>query len=264
MLPRPPAAVKLDGRRRALHAAAMRIALSLLLFQSLLPAQVALPGGTGSLRPGPEWTVLQSSELTATERSTDPAAEPARGFLRAIIDELRRGDRAATHMLLHALGPGGELRVMNLWSAPGSASGAQLLAASTVDGMQKTLQPGLEAAGTTVTYDGHADPLLFTNGSVRLRFRCQRGELGWQVDHHLVPAGENLQYCEALTFPGDVSAVPAVEAVLRTFDGARDGKSGTSMLLPLALGGILGGLCGVMAGRWRQRRLAAARSQRAE
>lgn len=251
----------LDESPRALHAAAMP-ALPLLSLPSLLvllaaclPAQLALPGGTGNLSPGTDWIVLRSAELLAATRASDPAAEPARTMLQSVIAEIAQQGRSADHVLLQGRGPDGQLRLANLWSAPGSTSGATLREATVVDGIRDTLLSGLRTGETQVTYGGHADPGLFANGSLRLRFRCERSGLSWNIDHHIVPAGESLQYCEVLTSPDDSGALAAAEALLRTFDGARDGKSGTSMVLPLVLGGALGGVLGTMVSRWRLRKL---------
>lgn len=51
--------------------------------------------------------------------------------------------------------------------------------------------------------------------------------------------------------PDDAGGEAAVTALLRTFDGAREGSSLPGMLI----GGLAGAMAGVLAGLWRRNRL---------
>lgn len=221
---------------------------------ALLPAQqLLLPGGTGRLVPPAGWTALPASELAAPTRSSDPTAEPARTTLLALIGELQQQQRTGEHVLLHQLGAGDALRNINAWSMPGSAIGAQLMQADTVTQVREALTTTLAAGGAKVEFVGHDDPKLFAH-SLRLRFALQQGERRWLLQHHVVPAGDRLQYFETVSMPGDGGAEDAFAAVLRTFDGARDGTP-PSTLIYMVLFGMCGGLAGIAAAKWRQRRL---------
>jgi hypothetical protein len=248
----------MDARRAPRHAAPMRaiaVTFACLCSFVLLPAQqVQLPGATGKLVPPAGWTVLQASELAAPSRANDPTAEPARTMLLAMVGELQTHQRTGEHVLLHQLGAGDALRSINAWSVPGSATTAALLQADAVTKVREAMLTSLAAAGAKVEFVGHDDPKLFGNGSLRLRFALQQGELRWLLQHHLVPAGERLQYFETLALPGDAGADDAFAAVLRTFDGAVDGTP-PSTLTNMVLGGVCGGLAGIATALWRRRRL---------
>ncbi|MCU0865579.1 MAG: hypothetical protein MUC36_17475 [Planctomycetes bacterium] len=221
----------------------------------LLPAQqVQLPGATGKLVPAAGWTVLQANELAAPSRASDPAAEPARTMLLAMVGELQQQKRTAEHVLLHQLGAGDALRCINAWSVPGSATAKALLQADAVAQVREAMLTSLAAAGAKVAFAGHDDPKLFGNGSLRLRFSLQQGERHWLLQHHVVPAGDRVQYFETVALPGDAGAADAFAAVLRTFDGAVDGTP-PSTLTNMVLGGVCGGLAGIATAMWRRRRL---------
>jgi hypothetical protein len=222
-------------------------------FASLPAQQVSLPGGTGKLTPPGGWTVLAANELAAPSRASDPTAEPARTMLQSMVGELQRQQRTGDHVVLHQAGAGDALRFVNAWSTADSATAAALQHDDAVAQIREVLTKAMAVGGASVEPLGHEDPKLFANGSLRLRFKLQQGNRQWLLQHHVVPAGERLQYFEAVTMPGDGEAEAAVAAVLRTFDGARDGTGG--MLGRMALGGVCGAMAGIAAALWRRRRL---------
>jgi hypothetical protein len=247
-----------DARLGARHAAAMHalvMTFACLCSFALLPAQqVPLPGATGRLLPPAGWTVLRASDLATPTRASDPTAEPARTMLAAMIGELQQRQRTAEHVVLYQLGAGDALRSINAWSMAGSATTAKLQQADAVTQVREALTTAMAAGGAKVEFVGHDDPQLFANGSLRLRFSLQQGDRRWLLQHHVVPAGDRLQYFETVAMPGDGGADDAFAAVLRTFDGARDGTA-PSTLTNMVLGGVCGGLAGIAAAMWRRRRL---------
>jgi hypothetical protein len=214
-----------------------------------------LPGVTGKLRPDASWTPLSGAALDRDARPTDPGPGLARDLLHAAIGELRREQRTGDHLLLQALGPAGQLRLVNAYAAAGSVTGDELRRDEAATRLREALEPMLRGDGITVTFAGHDDPGWFATGCLRLRFTLQREAQAWQVHYHVVPAGEQIQYFEALSFPDDTAAPTAIEAVLRSFDGARDAPSRFGLFGNMLLGGALGGALGVATARWRRRRL---------
>lgn len=229
-------------------------ALAALLAAATPAQQVAFPHRVGHLTPGPGWTVLGAADLAAAERASDPAAEPARGVLRAVIAELQSRQRAAEHVLLHAAGPHGALRLVNAYTAPVHATGAALREPAAAARMRQALEPELARGGAKVTFLGDDDPGLFRTGSTRLRFLQETAAGTFRLDHHAVPAGDRVVYFETIWTPGDAEAEAAIAAVVRTFDGARDSLA-DPMLRNLMLGAVLGGGAGVLMALWRRRRL---------
>ncbi len=230
------------------------LALTTALTGTLLAAQqVVLPHDAGMLSPPAAWTVLRAAELDAAERITDPRDEPARGLLRDRIETLRKDQRTAEHVLLHATGEHGRLRLVDAYSAAGGTSAAALRGHEAAAQVRGNLEPALRAGGATIEFLGHDDPQVFATGSLRLRFRRTTGAASYFVHHHVVPAGDRTAYFEVAFFPDDAPAEAQVAALLRTFDGARDGADRT--LRNMLLGGLLGGATGVMAAMWRRRRM---------
>jgi hypothetical protein len=227
---------------------------SLLALTPLTAQRIALPHATGGLRPSAEWTVLQRAELDAEQRPSDPADEPARSLLSAAVGDLRTRQRTAEHVLLHSRGGAtGELRLVNAYSADGGAAAAEVLAEPAVAKVRAAFEPTLAAPGITVSYLGHGNADLFVIPSLVLRFQLDGSGRTWQVHHHVVPAGKRIQYFETLHFTNDASGQAAIDALLRSFDGAREGGS-DPILRNMLLGGAAGALAGVMAAMLRRRR----------
>ena len=215
-----------------------RSAVTLLLF--LAPQdRVPLAGGTGTLAAGAPWTVLREAEFNASERASDPRQEPARTVLAATVDALRTARRTAQHVVLHAPGTTGQLRLINCYHGSPSLRGSELRETAVIDQLRHVVEPKLQAEGVTVTYRGHAHPELFPVGCARLRFELRAAETRWTVDYHAVPAGEAMQFFETMYFGDDAGAEQAIETVLRTFDGARD-PSRSSALGRMVRNGVIG------------------------
>ncbi|MBL8754101.1 MAG: hypothetical protein JNK15_12445 [Planctomycetes bacterium] len=220
-----------------------------------LAQKVDLPAGTGHLRPGPEWVVLDATRLAQKERTDDPKPELARAMLGGVVEELRKRDRTGQHVVLHTTGANDRLRLINCYRADGSAKGSDLRGKTVIDAMKKAIEPTIAAEGATGTFVDHVHPDLFATGSVRLRFEVRLQDQRWFLDYHAVPAGPSLQFFEVLHFPDDPDAEGAIEAVLRSFDGARDGYR-RSLLENAMYGGAIGGVLGGLLW-WRRRRKAA-------
>lgn len=229
-------------------AAAFCIALS-------LGAQdrIALPHGTGSLGALPGWTAVAGGGPPATPAA--PAlAEPARALLDGVFATLRERQREAEHVLVHAPGSRpGELRLVNCYSSPDPTRSQDLQDAAFVDRLRAALEQNLTSPGVTVKCLGSRQPGLFPVGSLALEFAVVADGLELRVEHHVVPAGDRTQNFETTWFPNDVDARGEIEAVLRTFDGAREGAPDHT-LRNMLLGGAIGGILGVITARRRRRR----------
>lgn len=226
--------------------------LPLLLAAAAAAQQVALPHGTGHLTPGPGWIVLDAEALAAQSRPDDPRDEPAKALFLATLAALQQPERKGQHVLLHAPGDApGSLRMVNAYGSPGAATSADLQNEATVNGMRDTMLATLRTDGNEVRFDGADHPGVFPIGSVRLRFTLTNGSASRQLHYHVVPAGSLVQYFEAMLQPDDAGGEAAVTALLRTFDGAREGSSLPGMLI----GGLAGAMAGVLAGLWRRNRL---------
>lgn len=246
----------MDERAAGLHAAVMRprhfCFLLLLLAGTAGAQQIALPAGTGHLTPGPGWTTLDAEALAAPSRPSDPSDEPAKALFQATLAALQQPERKGLHVLLHARGDTpGSLRLVNAYCARGAATSADLQSQAKRDEMRDTLLATLRTDGNEVRFDGADQPELFPVGSLRLRFTLTQGSAAHQLHYHVVPAGSFTQYFEAMLQPDDAGGEAAVAALLRTFDGAREGSSLPGMLI----GGLAGALAGVLAGLWRRNRL---------
>ena len=222
--------------------------------------QVELAGGTGRIAPGQEWTVLRQAELAAATRPTDPTGALPRAMLQGVVDELRTRARTADHVLLHAAGPADQLRMINCYHGDGSTTGAELRDPKAIEALRRAVEPNVATGGATATFGGHSHPDLWPTGSLSLRFDVQMQDQRWTLDYHVVPAGSSLQFFEVLHFPDDPAAVPAIEAVLRSFDGARDGRR-SSLVTSALTGALIGGLLGVSAWSARRRTAQAANAR---
>ncbi len=239
----------------------LAILLSSLLSALAAQERVALPNATGTVMPSSGWTVLRAPELAAAQRASDPTAEPGRTTLLAAIEQVQKNERTGDHVLFHAPGAvPGSLRLVNAYSAPGRATSKDLVSPASAEAIRKVLEPTLTAPDVTVTWLGHADAQLFPIGSLVLRFQLACADRRWELHHHVVPAGTRLQYLETMHFVDDADGPAAIDALLRTFDGARE-ATGNPILVNMMIGGIAGAVAGIAAGllrrRWRLRRTAA-------
>lgn len=234
--------------------------LALALVAPAVAQQVPLPDGTGNLVPPAGWVVLRDAQLTASERASDPVAEPGRTLLRDLLTTLARSGASAGHVVLHVPGDGaGSVRIVDAYSAPSEATVRRLQRPETIAAMRDALVAALQADKLEVQYEGHEATSLCGVGGVRLRFVLQKDGRRWLLHHHAMPAHTRVQYFEALLLPEDTGGPAAVDALLRTFDGAVDAPPTMTGLL---IGGVAGALAGMLAGLWRKKRLqrAAARA----
>lgn len=226
---------------------------------SLLPGwlvaqRLELPHGTGGIVPTATWNALHGEALAATSRPDDPAAEPGRSQLLARLGELQIRQRTAEHVVLHSPGATtGGLRLVECYSDAVMARTAELLQPATVERIRDGFVTEYGKGGVPLAFVGHDDPKLFPTGSLRLRFELGTGEQRRMLQHHTVPAGERVQYFEASYAADDAEAAAAIDALLRTFDGAREQPGG--LLSNMLLGGLAGGAAGCLMAVWRRRRL---------
>lgn len=220
------------------------------------PAQrIVLPDATGALTPSAGWVVLRTAELERASRPTDPTDEPGRALLLATIAGLRSAGRLREHALFHQPGaPAGALRLVDAWAAPGGATALELNDRDRVEAMRAALEPELQEGGAEVRYLGHLGTGLFAVGSVVLRFAVRRDGHDWVLRHHVVPAGDHVQYFDAMWSDGDPGGEAAVDDLLRTFDGAREG-TGDPVLRNMLLAGLAGAVAGIGTALLRRRRL---------
>lgn len=243
----------------------MRFRLAALLPTSLALAlaaqQLPLPHATGNLTPPAGWTVLRDAQLTANERTGDPTAEPGRTLLRDLLVTLAKEGHSADHVVLHAPGDSeGSARIVDAYSALTAATAGHMQRPEAMETMRDVLVAALRKDQLDVQYDGGEATSLCGVGGVRLRFRVQKGERRWLLHHHAMPAQGRVQYFDALLLPEDTGGAGAIDALLRTFDGAVDAPPSTVALLLLGLaGGGLGMLAAALRNWLRQRRAAAAR-----
>jgi len=232
------------------------------LLAPFLPAQarITLLNGCGTLAALPGWSVIAGADFAAPTRPTDPSEEPAHGMLMRKLDARRTGGRQAEHLLLHAPGTApGSLRLVDAWSAGFSVSSEDLQKPEAAITLQKELEAALASPGVTATFVAVERPQVFAIGTLALSFELAAGPHKWHVVHHVVPAGDRVQYFETTWLDGDVDARGEIETLLRTFDGAAQGR-GVDFWKATLLGGGAGALAGMlMHARRRRRRAAAAR-----
>jgi len=222
-------------------------------------ARMPLPHGTGSLAVLPGWTALAGPDLkAAADAGTPPSTaapvdETGLALLHQTLATLRKEQRLDEHSLLHAGGtPGSPLRLVDGFSAEGSVRSSDLQTPAAIETIRAALQTHLTSPGVTVQFLGHETPKLFATGSIALAFSLTSTLGTLRLVQHVVPAGERIQYFETTCFDTDVDAAGEFDAVLRTFDGAKEPADGT--LRNMLLGGALGGFLGMLGARWRQRR----------
>jgi len=241
-------------RRTCLAAPTVLLALGLLAQE-----RIVLPNECGTLARLPGWTALAGADLTAATRPTDPVGEPARSILAGAIALLRERQQEADHVLLHSPGTApGALRFVNAYSAGYSITSADLNKPEVTTVLQKELTASLTSPGVTVTFAGSkVQQQLFPVGTLSLSFELATADRKWHVEHHVVPAGERIQYFEATFLDGDVDARGEIETLLRTFDGAREGRS-VDFWRATLIGGGTGALAAILARVWMRRRQRAA------
>ncbi|MBM4061130.1 MAG: hypothetical protein FJ265_08550 [Planctomycetes bacterium] len=226
----------------------------LLTAACLAQARVPLPHGTGTLALPPGWTALGGPDFASEHRAGDPAEEPAKSLLAAAIASVRQQRREQEHVLLHAAGSSpGRLRLVGAWSEHAQASSAALNSAEQLAEYRRTFTARLEQAGRQVEFLDGGPCELFAVRGIALRFGVTSAHLHWTETFHVVPAGERLQCFDTIADAADQDARPAIEAVLRTFDGARE-PGADPLLRAMLIGGLAGALAGFLVARGRARR----------
>lgn len=217
--------------------------------------QLWLPHSTGRVTIDDSWTVLRPADIQAATRPSDPSAEPARAILLATLEDLRKHGQPAEHLIFQRTVAPGQLTLVNCYAGETAVKTADLLDEDAVEQMRSKLlddfgkEPGNEARMVD-----NARSELWTTGGLVMRFERTTNGVAWRHDVYLVPADKFLQYFEVTSTIDEPSSQPIVEAVLRSFDGAKEGATLQNMIL----GGIAGAALGIFAARWLGRRRRAA------
>lgn len=214
---------------------------------------VVLPDEVGKLTVSNDWTVLAGSELSATERPTDPTAEPARGIVQGMARLLAQSGRTERNVLLHAPGMApGQVRTINSYSDAIATTSAELAHPEQINRIQRAYEEVIAKPGQKVVRLGDGETELFAIAGVAMKFRLEYPERQMITELHVVPAGPRLKYFEVSYSVDDLDAPTAIEAVLRSYDGAREDEDDT--VQKMVLGGVLGALAGSAAAIWSRRR----------
>ena len=216
-----------------------------LLCVSALAAQQrqSLPRATGTVEVPATWTTLHASDLDLPLRASDPETDPGRAMLRARIADVRQRGGAQDHLILHAAGGSpGSLRVVDAFAEARAVTSLDVSSTEAVAAIRQAIETSLTLPGFAVSFVGHEVLGWFPVGSLVLHFHLDAGAIRWQLDHHVVPAGEQTQLYATLRLADDRDAAAAIEAVIRSFDGAREGNPDFTRAL------VLGGIAGAAAG----------------
>ncbi|MCB9877607.1 MAG: hypothetical protein H6835_08420 [Planctomycetes bacterium] len=217
--------------------------------------QLWLPHSTGRVTIDASWTVLRPADIEAATRPSDPSAEPAHTILLTTLDELREHGQPAEHLILQRTPAPGQLQLINCYASETAVKTADLLDERAVEQMRTKL---LADFGEGARVVDNARTELFATGGLLMRYERTRGAITWRHDFYLVPAEKHLQYFEVVSTADEPNAQPIVEAVLRSFDGAKEGDTLQGMILGGVAGAIGGALVATWLGRRRRAALAAA------
>ncbi|MCR9245593.1 MAG: hypothetical protein NXI31_11215 [bacterium] len=231
------------------------IALLCLALPALATAQteVVLPDEVGKLTASNDWTVVTGSDLAATERPTDPTAEPARSLVQGMARLLTQSGRTERNVLLHAPGMApGQVRTINSYSDAIATTSAELAHPDQINRIQRAYEEVIAKPDQKIVRLGDGETDLFAIPGVAMKFRLEYPERQVITELHVVPAGPRLKYFEASYSVDDLDAPTAVAALLRSFDGAREDEDNT--LRNMVLGGVSGAIAGSLAAIWSRRR----------
>lgn len=219
------------------------------------PPAIALPEATGSLHPTAAWSIRAPNRTPADDEATDLHPQ-----LRAILAELRNRDDGGAHLLLHQSGSAPDsIRIVHAYSDAVGTDVDALFDASATAKMQAALLDAF-GAGTRFVAQQRLDLFTIDSLCMRLRRTAPDGGSATDIDVHVVPAGDRLQYFETHAASDDDGAKAAFAALLGSFDGAREHKSMTQAAIVGGLGGAIAGMLAAMLRRRRQLRRTLAES----
>jgi hypothetical protein len=230
---------------RAFAAAA---ATFLLALSAGFAQEVSLPAHTGTLTPDSTWTVLRTKDIVAEERPTDPTAEPARTGLRNMLAQLRSNGETADKVILHSIGPAGQLRAVHAYSLPGCVPTQQLRAAAFLQAVRQNAEDGFAQAGIPAAFHSSTPTSLCGAGGVRIRYAVADGEAQPKIDTHIMPAYPRTQWFVATYTLDDETAPDAIDALLATFNGAKDPPSPRRATGEASRLGIISTIVGISIG----------------
>lgn len=224
----------------------------LLLASPATSQQVELPFGTGNLSVPAGWAVLGSQELGAETRESDPSDGVSSQQLLGLIEDLRANKRADQHVVLHrSSGSEDRLQMINCYSSDNSPTSAELTDEAAADKMCSALAKAIGGPDLLIDCTGHEVCDLFAIKGLRMHFAIKDSDSKWRMDVLAIPSGDRLQYFESQYLADDGQALGDIEAVLKSYDGAREPGSRVSNLLIV---GLAGAVCGTLTAVLRRRR----------
>ena len=230
----------------------MLTGVSFLLSNSATGQQVELPSGTGTITVPDGWTVLQTAELDADSRASDPPLGTYETQLLGLISDLRANNRADQHVVLHRSGSNeSQLQMINCYSADQAVTSSELTQEANIDKLSEALANAIGGADLVIKCIDRGVSELFAIKSLRMQFALDDADNNWRMDVLVVPSGDRLQYFESQYLADDPTAIRNIEAVLRTYDGAKEPNASVSNLLIV---GLAGAVCGTLTAVLRRRR----------
>jgi len=219
-------------------------------------ASVAVPHEVGKLVPASDWVVLRAPELQMASRATDPSEDPARELLLSYCKQLTDRALAQDRVVLHHAGANPtQLRLISAHAIERRVSATELIEPTTIATFRSEFETALASSHSTIEFVEERVLDLFTDvACLSLTLRTSNGSDSWLRTCYFVPSGQRLTYFETAHAPADVEARAAIEAVLRTFNGAVDPDAAGRLLRTMTIGGITGGIGGVLAALLRRKR----------
>lgn len=229
------------------------LALAALLVGGSVAAQeIELPFASGKITVPDGWTVLGAKELGEQTRASDPADGTAKMQLLGLVEDLRANNRADQHLILHRAGDKLEqLQMINCYSSDDAPSSEELIADEAASKMSQALATAIGGQDLAITCTGYEVSEMFAIKSLWMHFAMAEPTSMWRMDVLAVPSGDRLQYFESQYLADDTQAIANIDAVLRTFDGAKEPDTRVSNLL---IGGLAGATAGILTALFRRRR----------
>jgi hypothetical protein len=229
------------------------LALAALVVGGSVAAQeIALPFASGKITVAAGWTVLGAKELAEEARDSDPVAGTAKVQLLGLVADLRAKNRTDQHLILHRSGLNPEqLQMINCYSTDEVPSSEELVAEEAASKMSQVLATEIGGQDLAITCTGHEVSEMFAIKSLLMHFAMAEPASAWRMDVLVVPSGDRLQYFESQYLADDAQAIANIDAVLRTYDGAKEPDTRVSNLL---IGGLAGAVAGILTALFRRRR----------